>query len=55
MTKYKVTVYPNVESDIYEVEADTIAEAIMLAENYAVNNCFFIATEDDVEELEEQQ
>ena len=53
MTKYRVTVYPNVESDTYDVEEENIDYAIESAEDLAKNNCFFSATESDVEILED--
>lgn len=51
--KYSVKVYPNVNWDVYEVEADSVEEAIKLAEEHAMMNCFFMATESDVEEIDE--
>lgn len=51
--KYLVTVYPNVESDEYTIEADSEEEAIKIAEEKARMNCYFMATKDDVEPLEE--
>ena len=53
MNKYGVKLYPNNESDYYEVEADNVEEAIEEAERYAHQNSFFMAVEDDVELLEE--
>lgn len=55
MNKYKVKLYPNNESDEYEVEADNIEEAIEQAEEFARSNSFFIATSDDVELIEEYE
>ena len=53
MNKYRVTLYPNMESDEYEVEADNVKEAIEQAEEMSRHNSFFMATKDDVELLEE--
>ena len=53
MNKYRVKLYPNVESDEYEVEADNVEEAIEQAEEMSRNNSFFMAIEDDVELIEE--
>jgi len=54
MKKYGVTLYPNNESDYYEVEADSVEDAIQQAENYARMNSFFMATSSGVELLDEE-
>lgn len=53
MNKYKVICYPNVNSYETEIEADTIEEAIELANEEAEQNCCFFATEKDVEQIKE--
>jgi len=53
MKKYKVTLYPNNESDEYEVEAENVEDAIKEAEDMCRINSFFSATSNDVEEIEE--
>ena len=53
MNKYGVTLYPNNESDYYEVEANSVEEAIDQAQEILNRNSFFIAVEEDVELLEE--
>lgn len=53
MAKYKVTCIPNVEEYECEVEADSVEDAIKQAEDEAKQNCYFMATDDDVEEIEE--
>jgi hypothetical protein len=52
MKTYRVKLYPNNESDVYEVEAENVEEAIDIAEELVRQNSFFIATIDDVEEVE---
>jgi hypothetical protein len=53
MKKYKVVLYPNVNDYRTEVEADSVEEAIEIAQDEASINCYFMATEDDVIEIEE--
>ena len=53
MNKFKVTLYPNVDSYICKIEADTIDDAIEIAEEEANQNCSFIARQRDVEKLED--
>ena len=53
MKKYKIMCYPNWESYSVEVEAETIEDALKEAESIANQNCSFMASEDDVEILEE--
>lgn len=53
MPTYHVRCYPNWEYWDETVEADSIEEAIEIAEDYANQNCCFIATPEDVE-VEEQ-
>jgi hypothetical protein len=54
MKKYKVTLYPSVNDYITIVEADSIEEAINIAEDEANINTCFTATEDDVTEIEDE-
>ena len=54
MKKYKVTLYPNVNDYKTTVEADSVEEAIEIAQDEASQNCYFMATESDVEEIEEE-
>lgn len=55
MKKYNITLYPNVNSYQITVEADSIEEAIEIAQEEASINCYFMATESDVvsEEIED--
>jgi hypothetical protein len=53
MKKYKIILYPNINDYKTEVEADSVEEAIERAEHEANNNCYFMATVDDVTEIEE--
>jgi len=53
MKKYKVILYPNVNDYKTEVEADSVEEAIEIAQDEASINCYFIALESDVTEIEE--
>jgi len=52
MNKYKVKYYPNVDSYITIVEANSVEEAIEQSEEEAKMNTCFYATEKDVEILE---
>jgi len=54
MKKYQVILYPNVNDYKTVVEADTVEEAIEAAEDEAYINCYFMATVDDVTEIEEK-
>jgi len=54
MNKYRVTLYPNNSSDEYDVEAESVDEAIEQAEEMASRNSFFTATKDDVELLADE-
>lgn len=51
MTLYRVRVLPNVEEYITEVDEESVEKAIEEAERIASKNCYFMATEDDVEEV----
>ena len=53
MKKYKVTAYPNWEEWIMEIEAESVEDAIKQANEEVSQNAYFIATEKDVEEIEE--
>lgn len=53
MKKYKVTLYPNVNDYVTEVEAMSVKEAIEIAQDEASLNCYFVATKDDVIEVDE--
>ena len=52
MKKFRVVLYPNVNDYNTVVEADSIEEAIEIAQDEASINCYFMATESDVTELE---
>jgi hypothetical protein len=54
MKKYKVICYPNVNSYQTEVEANSVEEAIEIAQDEASINCYFMAIESDVTEIEEE-
>ena len=53
MTLYKVICHPNWNEWECEVEANSVDEAIQIANEEADQNCCFIATKKDVEEIEE--
>jgi hypothetical protein len=54
MKKYRVTLYPNVNDYKTEVEANSIEEAIEIAQDEASINCYFMATDDDVTEIDDE-
>jgi hypothetical protein len=54
MRKYKVVLYPNVNDYTTTVEANSVEEAIEIAQDEASINCYFMATESDVTEIEEE-
>ena len=54
MKKYKYTAYPNVESEEGEVEADSIEQAIQIANEQVARNAYFYVTELDLEEVDEE-
>ena len=51
MKTFKVLLYPNVESYLCVVEADSVDEARTIAEEEATRNCFFMAMDEDIKEL----
>ena len=55
MPKYRVKLYPNESYYTVEIEAENVEEAIKLAEEEAGQNVFFIATDEDVTELGEEE
>ena len=54
MTKYRVKAYPNWEKWEEEIEANSPEEAVEIMNQVANDNCCFIATLDDVEEILEE-
>ena len=55
MKKYKVKVYPNVEVYTTIVEAESVEEAIDIAEEICRNDTGFTAMPEDVEEIIEEE
>ena len=51
MKKYRVILYPNVNSYSCIIEAESIEEARTLAEDEASINCCFIAMDEDIKEI----
>jgi Mg/Co/Ni transporter MgtE len=51
MKRYKVICYPNVKSYNTIVEAESVEEAIEVAQEEASINAYFMAVESDVEEV----
>jgi Mg/Co/Ni transporter MgtE len=53
MKRYDITLYPNVNDYRTIVEADSVEEAIEIAQDEASYNCYFMATKNDVTEIVE--
>lgn len=51
--KYEATLYPSVESDYYECEAESLEEAERIIQDYSNVNYGFVVCEGDVREVEE--
>ena len=54
MKKYKYRAYPNVECEEGEVEADTIEQAIQIANEQVARNAYFYVEAGDLEEVDEE-
>ena len=53
MKRFAVVLYPNVNDYKTVVYADSVEEAIEIAQDEACINCYFLAIESNVTELEE--
>ena len=51
--RFRATLYPSVESDDYECEANSVQEAQEIIQGYSDNNYGFLCLLEDIEEIEE--
>jgi hypothetical protein len=55
MKKWKYRAYPNVECEEGEVEAETIEEAMEIANEEVLRNAYFYVTKEDMELIEDEE